>query len=99
MADKRTIKSVDSSNPDLPVLTLDKPLEFDHLSTLDDYSAESGRSGDWVEMKAEVGLLSRNVKFRGDPETSEKNQYGANMFLHSEGDESLVARIENIELF
>ena len=49
-------------------------------------------------MRAEVGLLTRNVKFRGDPETSFTNQYGATIFLHSEGDDSLVARLEYIEL-
>lgn len=49
-------------------------------------------------MRAEVGLLTRNVKFRGDPESSSLNQYGATIFFASEGDESLVARLEYIEL-
>ena len=49
-------------------------------------------------MRAEVGLLSRNVRIRGDPETSSLNQYGATIFLHSQGDDSLVARLENIEM-
>jgi len=49
-------------------------------------------------MRAEVGLLTRNVKFRGDPETSLQNKYGATIFLHSEGDDSLIARLEYIEL-
>jgi len=49
-------------------------------------------------MRAEVGLLTRNVKFRGDPETSKLNQYGANIFIHSSGDDSLTARIDHVEL-
>lgn len=49
-------------------------------------------------MRAEVGLLTRNVKFRGDPETSAMNQYGAAIFIHSEGDDSVVARLDHIEL-
>ena len=49
-------------------------------------------------MRAEVGLLSRNVVFRGDPETSALNQFGAHIMLHSKGDESVIGRIENIEL-
>ena len=49
-------------------------------------------------MRAEIGCLTRNVKYRGDPETSANNMYGAIMFLHSPGDESLTARIENIEM-
>ena len=51
-----------------------------------------------METRAEVGLLSRNVKFRGDPETSKDNQYGSNIFIHSEGDDSVVARFSYIEL-
>lgn len=49
-------------------------------------------------MRCEVGLLSRNVVYRGDPETSSENQFGAHIMLHSPGDESLIGRIENIEL-
>ena len=49
-------------------------------------------------MRAEVGLLNRNVIFRGDPETSAMNQFGAHIMLHSMGDESLIGRIEYIEL-
>jgi len=48
-------------------------------------------------MRAEVGLLSRNVVFRGDPETSGANEYGATIFLHSPGDDSLTARLSYIE--
>jgi hypothetical protein len=50
-----------------------------------------------IDMRAEVGLLSRNVVFRGDPETSEENEYGATVFLHSMGDDSLTARLANVE--
>jgi len=48
-------------------------------------------------MRAEVGLLSRNVVFRGDPETSKANEYGAAIFLHSQGDDSLTARLSYFE--
>jgi len=50
-------------------------------------------------MRAEVGLLSRNVVYRGDPETSATNMYGAHIMLHSPGDESVVGKIENCEFF
>jgi hypothetical protein len=49
-------------------------------------------------MRAEVGLLTRNVKYQGDPETSPDNQYGAVIIMHSPGDESTSARIDSIEL-
>jgi len=32
-----------------------------------------GTGGDFIDMRAEVGLLTRNVKYQGDPETSPKN--------------------------
>ncbi len=50
-------------------------------------------------MRAEVGLLSRNVVYRGDPETSSQNLYGAHIMLASPGDESVIGRIENCEFF
>jgi hypothetical protein len=52
--------------------------------------------GEEIDMRAEVGLLSRNVKFQGDSK-SEEMAYGATVFLHSMGDDSLTARLENIE--
>lgn len=48
-------------------------------------------------MRAEVGLITRNVLYRGDPETSSTNTYGAHIMLHSSGDESLIGRIEYCE--
>jgi hypothetical protein len=68
-------------------------LDYKHFAKTEWYGDE------WIDMRAEVGLLTRNVKFRGDPETSFNNEYGATIFLHSEGDDSLVARLEYIELF
>ena len=48
-------------------------------------------------MRAEVGLLTRNVLFRGDPETSRLNEYGAHIMLHSHGDDSVVGKISYVE--
>lgn len=42
--------------------------------------------------------MSRNIVFRGDPETSAKNKFGAHIMLHSPGDETVVGRIENLQL-
>jgi len=45
-------------------ITLDQPLEFEHMG-------EAPTFGEFeIPMKAEVGLLTRNVLFRGDEETS-----------------------------
>lgn len=65
--EKRRIKSIDKSVPDQPVITLDEPLEFKHFAMIQYYG------NDFIDMRAEVGLLTRNVKFRGDPENSFPN--------------------------
>lgn len=74
---------------------MNKKLEFKHFAATQTFGLNDE---DEIDMRAEVGLLTRNVKFRGDPKTSAHNQYGANIFLHSTGDDSLTARIEHIEV-
>lgn len=46
------------------VITLNEPLAYKH------YANKLFFGSDYIEMRSEVGLLTRNVKFRGDPETS-----------------------------
>lgn len=48
-------------------------------------------------MRAEVGMLSRNVVYRGDPEDSLETEYGAAIFMHSPGDDSLTFRASDVE--
>jgi hypothetical protein len=70
---------------------LNKALEYKHFAATETYGTDT------LDMRAEVGLLTRNVVYRGDPETSSQTQYGATMFLHSPGDDSLQARLSYIE--
>jgi hypothetical protein len=65
-AEKRTIASVDASGT---VITLTEAIDYMHYSAIDYY----GDDGDFIEIRAEVGLLSHNVVYRGDPETSATN--------------------------
>ena len=60
------------------------------------YAAVEQHGDDLLTIRAEVCLMSRNIIYRGDPETSAKNQFGAHIMLHSPGDESVVGRIENL---
>lgn len=69
-----------------------EPLVYQHLSVAPVYDGVS------IPMQAEVGLLTRNIVFRGDPETSSTNLYGAHIMVHSPGDESSIGRIEYVEL-
>jgi hypothetical protein len=89
-AEKRTITNISFGNN--PTITLDRPLDFKHYAAVDNYG-----ESDFIEIRAEVGLLTRNVVYRGDPETSAENQYGAHIMVHSPGDETSVGRISYTE--
>ena len=69
--------------------------------------------GRTLEFRAEVGLLSRNIVIEGDYDERicpladladdgitrlSCNQFGGQIFLHSPGHESLVARLSNFEI-
>ncbi len=70
-------------------------------------------AGKYVEYRAEVGLLSRNIVIQGDHDDIlcpnaefaddgitrlSCNQFGAQLFFHSPGHESLVVHLSNIEV-
>ena len=95
-SEQRTITSITGGT----VITFDEGLLWEHYSASDTYGvADSEGIIDYIEMRAEVGLLTRNVKYQGDLETSEDNQYGATIMLHSPGDESVIGRISYAEFF
>jgi hypothetical protein len=73
-------------------ITLTEPLLHQHISVRPEFG------GVEMPMEAEVGLLTRNVVFRGNPEDSRKDLFGAHIMVHSPGDESSIARIHYIEL-
>jgi hypothetical protein len=79
---------------DKKTITLDQALDYKHFAS----TQYVGDDGDFIDERAEVGLLSRNVVFRGDPETTPENEYGAAIFLHSNGDDSLTCRLSYLEL-
>lgn len=89
----REIIEIDNTDPDHPVITLDYALYYKHFADTEYYDDL------FIDMRAEVGLLTRNVKFQGDKEYSEENQYGGQIMIHSDGDETSQARIAHVELF
>ena len=66
-------------------LRLASPLRFEHMGETVEIAGHS------IEMRAEVGLLSRNVVVQGDAQSA-PSQFGATIMLHSDGDNSLVGR-------
>ncbi|WP_299555245.1 G8 domain-containing protein [uncultured Tateyamaria sp.] len=76
------IKSISN---DGKTLTLDKPLEFSHFGDLETH--DNGKIGaekrEWtVNERAEVALLSRNVKITGDDDSTEDGFGGHTMVHH-----------------
>ena len=59
--------AIDITNPNKPVITIDKPFEYKHFAMTQTYGNET------IDMRAEVALLSRNVVVRGDPTSSALN--------------------------
>jgi len=94
-SEKMMIASVsnDGTDPTRKVLGLTSALKFKHYGAIDQYGEDT------IDMRAEVGLLTRNIKYQGDPETSVENKYGAHIMLHSHGDESVIGRIQYCEFF
>jgi cell migration-inducing and hyaluronan-binding protein len=90
-AEKRTIENVLYDHTEFPELELGRALEHTHFAGVGEFG------NDKIEIRAEVGLLTRSIKFRGDTEYSELHQYGAHIMLApTEG--NVVGRIENVEL-
>ena len=82
-----------SSDGSKSTITLDTAFENMHYAGRETYGIS-----DVLEIRAEVCLMSRNIIYRGDPETSAANKFGAHIMLHSPGDESVIGRIENLQL-
>jgi len=57
-AEQRTITAITNADTN-PVITLDKPLEYRHFAATETYGDKQ------IDMRAEVGLLTRNVKYQG----------------------------------
>ena len=94
-AERREIKTVSGAT-----IHFEDPLQYKHFAGMIYFSDDVGQSDDnlkrWV--RAEVGVLTRNVIIRGDEETSADNLYGAHMmFAHTDGKHT-YAKIENIEM-
>ncbi len=68
-AERRTITAVSGKT-----ITVNAPFEFKHVSVVETHGSDK------LAMQAEVGLLTRNIKMRGDDE-SELKQYGSHLML------------------
>lgn len=51
---------------------------------------------DDIELRAEVGLLSRNITIRGDEQYSKEQEFGAHVIIFHEGS---LGQISDVEFF
>ena len=73
-------------------MSLNQSLNYLHFSGVENYGT------DQVEMRAEVGLLSRNIKVTGDASSQQKS-YGSHLMLAGSAENGLVAHIAYSEFF
>jgi len=93
LSEEMTIGSVSVSGGKTTITFADgQTLKYKH------YAGVQSFGGDTIEMRAEVGLLTRNVVIQGDS-TSEQNQYGVHIMAFSpDGNDSSVTRVSYTEI-
>jgi hypothetical protein len=89
-SEERVIKTITPASSSTTI-TFDDPLDHLHYAGVQTFGSKT------VEMRAEVGCITRNVKIQGD-ETSEANMYGVHIMTFSPGDDTSVSRISYTEV-
>ena len=70
-AERRTITNVNGNT-----ITVDSAFEYQHVSEVETYDSSE------LRMEAEVGLLTRNIKMRGDDSISTLDrEYGSHLMI------------------
>jgi|GEM_PF-1185256 len=87
--EKRTITNISTNGT---TFTLDTPLNFPHSGVVKTYT---NGTQTWVaDLRAEVGLLNRNIKIQGDLDT-ELNGFGGHIMIHNNAE----AYISHVHLY
>jgi hypothetical protein len=79
-----------SKSSDNQTLTLTKAFQFRHFAGIETYGGEQ------FFMRAEVGLLTRNIKMQGDP-TSNATSYGSHLMMTGQVSTGLDATLSYAE--
>ena len=87
-AERRIITAIDSSKK---IITVNSPFLYSHLGLTE------GLDNDNLKIRAEVGLLTRNVVIKGAEDTSGRD-YGGHILMHGTADDGLQTRIEYAEI-
>ncbi len=89
-AERRTITAISGKT-----ITLNDTFKFSHFAGVESYGASGS---DKLEMRAEVGLLTRNIKMTGDSDSVENN-YGSHLLLTGSAENGLVGHVAYTEFF
>ena len=81
-------------SPDGKTITLATPLSHNHIGKIKNYEKPSDQTTWTVDMRAEVGLLSHNIKVQGDA-ASEIEGFGGHIMVMDGG----KARMSGVELY
>ena len=87
-AEQKVITAIDASKT---TITVDTAFAYQHLSVAETFGTDS------ISIKAEVGLLTRNILITGDGYSRNK-QYGAHVMMHGASANGLISRIEYTEI-
>jgi len=89
----RTVSNI-AINGNETVIDFSDSLNFKHFGELQTYNSTDG-SQNWIlDERAEVGLLSRNIKIQGDAQ-SENNKFGGHIMVMANS----KAYLSNVELY
>jgi cell migration-inducing and hyaluronan-binding protein len=66
-AEERTIAAIVDADTATPLVTLDKPLKYKHFAATETFGTQQ------IDMRAEVGLLTRSVVYKGDDDHTVDN--------------------------
>lgn len=90
-AEKRTITAISANARTISFI---QPLLYPHCGTQNSYTRASDNKTWTADLRAEVGLLSHNIKIQGDA-TSATNGFGGHIMVMNNS----FAYMENIELY
>lgn len=92
-AEVRTVNNI-SINGNQTIVNFTNPLSFQHFGELQSYSSSDG-SRNWIlDERAEVGLLSRNIKIEGDAQSA-NSKFGGHIMVMNNS----KAYLSNVELY
>ena len=93
-AELHEIAAIDNSDGAHSVITTVEALKYTHYGELETY----GANNEELDLRGEVGMMTRSIVYRGAPEDSQTSKFGAHILLASPGHETSIGRIEYVQL-